>query len=153
MKREGIGYVGMQGVSTGKRNGVVREFEAGGNTVLLAGTGTLNRGITINGANHIVILNTEWSPETTVEDQYHRAIFSLLGEGYHAAARPRQRKVRHLGPEFLDESPADDVCAPDEELMRSQAHARLSDEAQESVVLPAPPTLCVVVSVVDPSAW
>ena len=39
-----------------------------------AGTGTLNRGVTINGANHIVILNTEWSPETTLqaEDRCHR---------------------------------------------------------------------------------
>ena len=59
---------------TKKRNGVVREFEAGGNTVLLAGTGTLNRGITINGANHVIILNLEWSPEATLqaEDRCHR---------------------------------------------------------------------------------
>jgi superfamily II DNA or RNA helicase/SAM-dependent methyltransferase len=74
MKREGIGYTGMDGVSTKKRNGVAREFEQSGNTVLLAGTGTLNRGVTINGANHVVILNTEWSPETTLqaEDRCHR---------------------------------------------------------------------------------
>jgi SNF2 family DNA or RNA helicase len=54
LKREGIGYTGMDGVATGRCNGVAREFEAGGNTVLLAGTGTLNRGVTINGANHRV---------------------------------------------------------------------------------------------------
>jgi predicted RNA methylase/superfamily II DNA or RNA helicase len=74
MRREGIGYTGMDGVSTKKRNGVAREFEASGNTVLLAGTGTLNRGVTINGANHVIILNTEWSPETTLqaEDRCHR---------------------------------------------------------------------------------
>jgi SNF2 family DNA or RNA helicase len=74
LRFEGIGYTGMDGVSTRKRNGVAREFEAGGNTVLLAGTGTLNRGVTINGANHVIILNTEWSPETTLqaEDRCHR---------------------------------------------------------------------------------
>jgi predicted RNA methylase/superfamily II DNA or RNA helicase len=74
MKREGIGYTGMDGVATKKRNGVAREFEQSGNTVLLAGTGTLNRGVTINGANHVILLNTEWSPETTLqaEDRCHR---------------------------------------------------------------------------------
>lgn len=74
LKREGIGYIGMDGVATAKRNGVAREFERGGDTVLLAGTGTLNRGVTINGANHVIILNTEWSPETTLqaEDRCHR---------------------------------------------------------------------------------
>ena len=74
MKREFITYTAMDGVTTKKRNSVVREFEAGGNTVLLAGTGTLNRGVTINGANHVIILNTEWSPETTLqaEDRCHR---------------------------------------------------------------------------------
>ena len=74
LKQEKIGYTGMDGVPTKKRNGVAREFEASGNTVLLAGTGTLNRGVTINGANHVIILNTEWSPETTLqaEDRCHR---------------------------------------------------------------------------------
>jgi len=74
MKQERIGYTGMDGVGTKKRNGVAREFEQSGNTVLLAGTGTLNRGVTINGANHVIILNTEWSPETTLqaEDRCHR---------------------------------------------------------------------------------
>ena len=74
LKFEGIGHTGIDGVPTKKRNGVAREFEASGNTVLLAGTGTLNRGVTINGANHVIILNTEWSPETTLqaEDRCHR---------------------------------------------------------------------------------
>ena len=74
LMRERVGYTGMDGVGTRKRNGVAREFEAGGDTVLLAGTGTLNRGVTINGANHVIILNTEWSPETTLqaEDRCHR---------------------------------------------------------------------------------
>ncbi len=74
LKQARIGYTGMDGVPTQKRNGVAREFEASGNTVLLAGTGTLNRGVTINGANHVIILNTEWSPETTLqaEDRCHR---------------------------------------------------------------------------------
>jgi superfamily II DNA/RNA helicase len=74
LKRERIGYTGMDGVPTQKRNGVAREFEASGHTVLLAGTGTLNRGVTINGANHVILLNTEWSPETTLqaEDRCHR---------------------------------------------------------------------------------
>lgn len=74
LKRAGIGYVGMDGVATQKRNGVARRFEKSRKTVLLAGTGTLNRGVTINGANHVIILNTEWSPETTLqaEDRCHR---------------------------------------------------------------------------------
>jgi predicted RNA methylase/superfamily II DNA or RNA helicase len=74
MKREGIGYTGMDGVATKKRNGVAREFEQSSDVVLVAGTGTLNRGVTINGANHVIILNTEWSPETTLqaEDRCHR---------------------------------------------------------------------------------
>jgi hypothetical protein len=69
-----IGYVGIDGVSTQKRNEVVRRFEASDATVLLAGTGTLNRGVTVNGANHVLILNLEWSPETTLqaEDRCHR---------------------------------------------------------------------------------
>ena len=74
LTREGILTTGMDGVATRKRNGVARKFEGGSNTVLLAGTGTLNRGVTINGANHVIILNTEWSPETTLqaEDRCHR---------------------------------------------------------------------------------
>jgi len=69
-----IPFVGMDGVPTRRRNDVVRQFEAGDATVLLAGTGTLNRGVTVNGANHIIILNLEWSPETTLqaEDRCHR---------------------------------------------------------------------------------
>jgi hypothetical protein len=69
-----IGFVGVEGVSTRKRNDVVRRFEASDATVLLAGTGTLNRGVTVNGANHVLILNLEWSPETTLqaEDRCHR---------------------------------------------------------------------------------
>jgi SNF2 family DNA or RNA helicase len=45
-KREWIGYTGMDGVPTRKRNDVGREFEQSDDTVLLAGTGTLNRGVT-----------------------------------------------------------------------------------------------------------
>jgi SNF2 family DNA or RNA helicase len=69
-----IGYTGMDGVPTQKRNDTARRFERSSDTVLLAGTGTLNRGVTINGANHVIILNTEWSPETTLqaEDRCHR---------------------------------------------------------------------------------
>ncbi len=64
----------MDGVATARRNDVIRRFEAGSATVLLAGTGTLNRGVTVNGANHVVILNLEWSPEVTLqaEDRCHR---------------------------------------------------------------------------------
>jgi SNF2 family DNA or RNA helicase len=64
----------MDGVATKKRNGMAREFEASGAPVLLVGTGTLNQGVTINGANHVIILNTEWSPETTLqaENRCHR---------------------------------------------------------------------------------
>jgi len=42
--------------------------------VLLSGTKMLNRGVTIVAANHVVILNLEWSPEPTVqaEDRVHR---------------------------------------------------------------------------------
>jgi hypothetical protein len=39
-----IPYVGVDGGATGKRNDVIRRFEAGNATVLLVGTGTLNRG-------------------------------------------------------------------------------------------------------------
>jgi hypothetical protein len=69
-----IGYAGVDGMSTQKRNDVLRRFEASDATVLLAGTGTLNRGATVNGANHVLILNLEWSPETTLqaEDRCHR---------------------------------------------------------------------------------
>jgi len=76
LKQARIGYTGMDGVPTQKCNGVVREFEASGHTVLLAGTGTLNRGVTINGANHVITLNTGWSPETTLqaEDRCHRRV-------------------------------------------------------------------------------
>ncbi len=53
---------------------VVGDDDAGQAMVLLAGTGTLNRGVTVNGANHVVILNLEWSPEVTLqaEDRCHR---------------------------------------------------------------------------------
>jgi len=69
-----IAFVGVAGVGTRKRNDVVRAFETSDATVLLAGTGTLNRGVTVNGANHVLILNLEWSPETTLqaEDRCHR---------------------------------------------------------------------------------
>jgi hypothetical protein len=64
----------MDGVVPKRRNDIIRRFEASGATVLLAGTGTLNRGVTVNGANHVLILNLEWSPETTLqaEDRCHR---------------------------------------------------------------------------------
>ena len=70
-----IAYVGIDStVGTRRRNDVVRRFEASDATVLLAGMGTLNRGVTVNGANHVLILNLEWSPETTLqaEDRCHR---------------------------------------------------------------------------------
>ena len=69
-----ISFFGLEGVETRRRNDVVRRFEASSATVLLAGTGTLNRGVTVNGANHVIILNLEWSPETTLqaEDRCHR---------------------------------------------------------------------------------
>lgn len=50
------------------------EFEEGEAVVLLSGTGQLNRGVTITAANHVIIVNTEWSPEVTLqaEDRVHR---------------------------------------------------------------------------------
>ncbi|MFW6115736.1 MAG: helicase-related protein [Chloroflexota bacterium] len=58
-KRAWIGYTGMDGVPTQKRNDVARECQKSDDTVLLTGTGTLNRGVSINGANSVIILNTE----------------------------------------------------------------------------------------------
>jgi len=67
-----LAFVGVDGVGTRKRNDVVRRFEASDATVLLAWTGTLNRGVTVNGANHVLILNLEWSPETTLQAEFRR---------------------------------------------------------------------------------
>ncbi|MFZ5915605.1 MAG: helicase-related protein [Chloroflexota bacterium] len=74
LDRERIPWLGMQGVATDKRRARVDEFESGEAVVLLAGTGQLNRGVTITGANHVILLNTEWSPEVTLqaEDRVHR---------------------------------------------------------------------------------
>ena len=69
-----IRYHEIGNTPTGKRNDVVRAFEASSATVLLSGTKKLNRGITAVGANHVIILNMEWSPEDTLqaEDRIHR---------------------------------------------------------------------------------
>jgi len=73
----GIGFYDLKAVgnTTSKRLAAVRRFERDpGATVLLSGTKMLNRGVTIVAANHVVILNLEWSPEPTVqaEDRVHR---------------------------------------------------------------------------------
>ncbi|RLC70064.1 MAG: hypothetical protein DRI81_19620 [Chloroflexi bacterium] len=74
MDRQGIPWVGVRGTTTGNRRARVDEFEAGDAVVLLAGTGQLNRGVTITAANQVIIMNTEWSPEVTLqaEDRVHR---------------------------------------------------------------------------------
>jgi len=70
----GIKWLGVQGTTTRNRRKVVDAFEEGSATVLLSGTGMLNRGVTIVAANHVVICNEEWSPEVTLqaEDRVHR---------------------------------------------------------------------------------
>ncbi|MBN2258507.1 MAG: DEAD/DEAH box helicase, partial [Anaerolineaceae bacterium] len=73
----GIGFYDLKtvGNTTSKRLAAVRRFERDpGATVLLSGTKMLNRGVTIVAANHVIILNLEWSPEPTVqaEDRVHR---------------------------------------------------------------------------------
>jgi SNF2 family DNA or RNA helicase len=73
----GIGFYDLKAVgnTTDRRLTAVRRFERDpGATVLLSGTKMLNRGVTIVAANHVVILNLEWSPEPTVqaEDRVHR---------------------------------------------------------------------------------
>ena len=74
MDRQGIPWVGVRGTTTGNRRACVDEFEDGDAVVLLAGTGQLNRGVTITAANQVIIMNTEWSPEVTLqaEDRVHR---------------------------------------------------------------------------------
>lgn len=74
LDREGIPWVGVKGTTTRNRRRKVDAFEDGDAVVLLAGTGQLNRGVTITAANHVVIMNTEWSPEVTLqaEDRVHR---------------------------------------------------------------------------------
>lgn len=69
-----IPYVGIDGVPTGRRVAVAREWEASDATVLLAGLRTLNRAVTITVPNHELIYNLEWSPEDTLqaEDRIHR---------------------------------------------------------------------------------
>ena len=85
-----IRYMEVGNTPTAKRNALVRDFEASNATVLLSGTKRLNRGITAVGANHVVILNLEWSPEDTLqaEDRIHRPgqtrechVHYLLGGG------------------------------------------------------------------------
>jgi hypothetical protein len=73
----GVGFYDLKtvGNTTSKRLAAVRRFERDpGATVLLSGTKMLNRGVTIVAANHVIILNLEWSPEPTVqaEDRVHR---------------------------------------------------------------------------------
>jgi SNF2 family DNA or RNA helicase len=57
-----------------KRLEVIQRFQSGSSPVLVAGLNVLNRGFTITAANHVVILNVEWSPEDTTqaEDRVHR---------------------------------------------------------------------------------
>jgi len=74
LDREYIPWVGVKGTTTRNRRAKVDEFEEGDAVVLLSGTGQLNRGVTITAANHVIIVNTEWSPEVTLqaEDRVHR---------------------------------------------------------------------------------
>lgn len=90
MASEFVPFMEIGNASTKKRNEIVRAFEASNKTVLLSATRKLNRGLTITKANHVIILNLEWSPEDTLqaEDRIHRPgqtkechIYYVLAEG------------------------------------------------------------------------
>ena len=48
-----------------KRFGAINEFESNGYTALVAGLNVLNRGYTITKANHVIICDLEYQPEST----------------------------------------------------------------------------------------
>ena len=87
----------------------------------LAGTGTLNRGVTVNGANHVLILNLEWSPELVdqkwaaqraVQDReaQHKSVEAILAEAVPVNAQLAVAKAvltdLRLPPEASDEEQA-----------------------------------------------
>jgi hypothetical protein len=57
-----------------KRFGAIEEFQNNGYTALVAGLNVLNRGYTITKANHVIITDLEYQPESTeqAEDRVHR---------------------------------------------------------------------------------
>lgn len=57
-----------------KRFGAIVEFQNNGYTALVAGLNVLNRGYTITKANHVIITDLEYQPESTeqAEDRVHR---------------------------------------------------------------------------------
>jgi SNF2 family DNA or RNA helicase len=69
---------------------LVDKFNHGREPVLLASMGALGHGVTITGANHVVLMNEEWSPELTAQaqDRVHRIgqdkpvhVYQLLCKG------------------------------------------------------------------------
>jgi SNF2 family DNA or RNA helicase len=57
-----------------KRFGAIEKFQNNGYTALVAGLNVLNRGYTITKANHVIICDLEYQPESTeqAEDRVHR---------------------------------------------------------------------------------
>jgi ERCC4-related helicase len=57
-----------------KRFDAISEFQNNGYTALVAGLNVLNRGYTITKANHVIICDLEYQPESTeqAEDRVHR---------------------------------------------------------------------------------
>lgn len=57
-----------------KRFGAIEEFQSNGYVALVAGLNVLNRGYTITKANHVIITDLEFQPESTqqAEDRVHR---------------------------------------------------------------------------------
>lgn len=64
LKKEGVPFTSVTaGTSMKKRHETVKEFNRDKTPVLLASMGAIARGLDIIGANHIIVLALEWSPE------------------------------------------------------------------------------------------
>ena len=73
-----------------ERAAAVQTFNRGRETVLLASTGALGHGVTVTAANHVILMNEEWSPEPTAQaqDRVHRIgqdrevhVYTLICQG------------------------------------------------------------------------
>ncbi|MEO6325931.1 MAG: helicase-related protein [Thermoanaerobaculia bacterium] len=85
-------------VPTSKRFGLIQQFSADPDTyAIVAGLNCLNRGFTITAANHVILVDLEYSPEATeqAEDRVHRPGQTRVVEISYLLSRDTIDQVMH----------------------------------------------------------
>jgi hypothetical protein len=99
LKRAGLRILPITAdVPTSKRFDLIQQFSADPDTVaIVAGLNCLNRGFTITAANHVILVDLEYSPEATeqAEDRVHRPGQTRVVEISYLLSRDTIDQVMH----------------------------------------------------------